>query len=189
VIAASVNDFREMARRRLPRLIFDYLDGGAYAEITLGRNVTDLEALALRQRVMRDVSKLSMTTTWFGQETSMPVGLGPVGFSGMFARRGEVQAARAAHRAGVPFCLSTVGICSVEEVTKKSRAPVWYQLYMVKDRGFMGALLERVAAQKSPVLLFTVDLPVAGARYRDVRSGMSAPPSLAVSLSRILQGI
>jgi L-lactate dehydrogenase (cytochrome) len=189
VIAASVNDFREMARRRLPRLIFDYLDGGAYAEITLRRNVTDLEALALRQRVMRDVSQLSMTTTWFGQDVSMPVGLGPVGFSGMFARRGEVQAARAAHRAGVPFCLSTVGICSVEEVTRGSRAPVWYQLYMVKDRGFMGALLERVAAQKSPVLLFTVDLPVAGARYRDVRSGMSAPPSLAVSLSRVWQGI
>jgi L-lactate dehydrogenase (cytochrome) len=189
VIAASVSDFRELARRRLPRLIFDYLDGGSYAEITLRRNVADLEALALRQRVMRDVSSLSMKTTWFGREVSMPVGLGPVGFAGMFSCRGEVQAARAAHKAGVPFCLSTVGICSVEEVTKKSRAPIWYQLYMVKDRGFMAELIDRVAAQKSQVLVFTVDLPVAGARYRDVRSGMSAPPSLSVALSRAWQGV
>ena len=178
-----------MARARLPRLMFDYLDGGSYAEATLARNVGDLEAVALRQRVMRDVSKLQMTTEWFGQTSAMPVALGPVGFSGMFARRGEVQAARAAEQAGVPFCLSTVGICSVEEVSAAVTRPIWYQLYMIKDRGFMAALLERVAAQKCPVLVFTVDLAVLGARYRDVHSGMSAPPGLAASLNRAWQGL
>lgn len=178
-----------MAERRLPRLMFDYLDGGSYGEITLARNVADMEALALRQRVMRDVSKLSLATSWFGQESAMPVALGPIGFAGMFARRGEVQAARAAQKAGVPFCLSTVSICSCEEVSKACEKPIWQQLYMIKDRGFMAAFIERIAAQKCPVLVMTVDLPVAGARYRDVRSGMSAPPSLEVALSRAWQGI
>jgi L-lactate dehydrogenase (cytochrome) len=189
VIAASVKDFRALARRRLPLLMFDYLDGGAYGELTLRKNVEDLEALALRQLVMRDVSQLSMKTEWFGQQTTMPVALGPVGFAGMFARRGAVQAARAAQAAGVPFCLSTVSICSLEEVVAKTGQPIWQQLYMIKDRGFMAAFLERITAQRTPVLVMTVDLPVVGARYRDVHSGMSAPPGLKSTLQRAWQGL
>lgn len=189
MIAASVADFREMARRRLPRLCFDYVDGGSYAEQTMRRNVQDLGEIVLRQRVLRDVSKLSMKTTLFGQEWSMPVGLGPVGFAGMFARRGEVQAARAAERAKVPICLSTLSICSLEEVNRAVSVPIWFQLYMIKDRGFMAELLAHVAEQRTPVLVLTVDLPVAGARYRDVRSGMSAPPGFATGLKRAWQGI
>jgi L-lactate dehydrogenase (cytochrome) len=189
MVSVTVADYREAARRRLPRMFFDYLDGGSYAELTLRRNVEDMAAVALRQRVMRDVSKLSTGVELFGQPMAMPVGLGPVGFSGMFARRGEVQAARAAEKAGIPFCLSTVGICSVEEVSAGVEKPIWYQLYMIKDRGYMGDLIQRVEAQKCPVLVFTVDLPVAGARYRDARSGMSAAPGLATDINRALQGI
>ncbi|HVY04252.1 MAG TPA: L-lactate dehydrogenase, partial [Caulobacterales bacterium] len=189
MVSVTVADYREAARRRLPKMFFEYLDGGSYAELTLKRNVADMEAVALRQRVMRDVSKLSMKTEVLGQEMNMPLALGPVGFSGMFARRGEVQAARAAQKAGLPFCLSTVGICSVEEVSKGTEKPIWYQLYMIKDRGFMGELIARVAAQNCPVLVFTVDLPVAGARYRDVRSGMAGAPGLNQDLYRIWQGV
>jgi L-lactate dehydrogenase (cytochrome) len=186
---ASIGDFRAEARRRLPRLLFDYLDGGSYGEVTLKRNVQDFADLALRQRVMCDVSTLSMETTLFGQRQALPVGLAPVGFSGMFARRGEVQAARAAKAAGIPFCLSTVGVCSVEEVVEKTGAPIWYQLYMIRDRAVMTDLLARVKALGCPVLVFTVDLPAPGARYRDVHSGMSAPPGLESAINRAWQGL
>jgi len=170
---ACVDDYRELARRRLPRVLFDYIDGGSYAESTLAANVADLTALTLRQRVLVDVSRLSMETRVFGQDLSMPVVLSPVGLGGMYARRGEIQAARAAKAAGVPFSLSTVGVCSVDEVAKAA-APPWFQLYMVRDRGFMADVLARVEAAGSPVLLFTVDLPMPGARYRDTRNGMIA---------------
>lgn len=170
--AASVADFRELARRRLPRVLFDYIDGGSYAEVTLARNTSDMKALNLRQRVMRDMSSLDLSTELFGRTLEMPVVLGPVGFAGMYARRGEVQAARAARAAGIPFTLSTVGICSVDEVAAGAGTPPWFQLYMTKDRGHMRDLLARVAAAGSPVLVLTVDLPTPGARYRDLRSGM-----------------
>src|SRR3546814_1086405 len=150
--AASVSDYRELARRRLPNIFFEYIDGGSYAEATLGRNVADLEAIALRQRVMRDMSKLDMSVETLGQKLAMPVGLAPVGMAGMYARRGEVQAARAAAEVGVPFCLSTVGVCSVEEVAAAGVAP-WFQLYMLKDRGYMKSLLERAKAAGCPVLV------------------------------------
>jgi L-lactate dehydrogenase (cytochrome) len=127
VTLACVADFREAARRRLPRVLFDYIDGGSYAETTLAANVGDLEALKLRQRVLRDVSRLSMTTEVFGQSLSMPVILAPVGLGGMYARRGEVQAASAAKAAGIPFCLSTVGVCAIDEVAAGA-APPWVQL-------------------------------------------------------------
>ena len=133
--AASVSDYRELARRRLPNIFFQYIDGGAYAEATLARNVADMEAIALRQRVMRDMSKLEMGVTTLGQSLSMPVGLAPVGMAGMYARRGEVQAARAAKAAGVPFCLSAMGVCGPEEVAAGAGVAPWYQLYMLKDRG------------------------------------------------------
>lgn len=189
MVAVTVADYRKAARKRLPPLFFEYLDGGSYAEHTLARNVADMQELALRQRVMCDVSELSTGIELFGQQLAMPLALGPVGFAGMFARRGEVQAARAAHQAGVPFCLSTVGICSVEEVTEHSPVPPWYQLYMIKDRGYMAELIARVQTCQCPVLVFTVDLPVAGARYRDIHSGMAAAPGLATSINRIWQGI
>jgi len=140
--AASVSDYRELARRRLPNIFFEYIDGGSYAEATLARNVADIEAIALRQRVMRDMTKLDMSIETLGQKLAMPVGLAPVGMAGMYAHRGEVQAARAAAEIGVPFCLSTVGVCSVEEVAKAGVAP-WFQLYMLKDRGYMKSLIER----------------------------------------------
>ena len=174
---ASVSDYRMLARRRLPRFLFDYIDGGSYAEVTLGRNVADMEAIALRQRVLRDVSKLKLETELFGQTMAMPVVLSPIGMAGMYARRGEVQAARAAEKFGLPFTLSTVSICPLEEVAAAVTQPPWFQLYMLKDRGYMAALLERAKAIGSPVLVFTVDLPLPGARYRDVRSGLSGASS------------
>jgi len=185
---ASVSDYRELARRRLPRVLFDYIDGGSYAEATLAANVDDLTALTLRQRVMRDVSKLSMQTEVFGQTLSMPVVLAPVGLSGMYARRGEAQAARAAKAAGVPFSLSTVGVCSIEEVATAAGAPPWFQLYMINDRGFMAQVLERANAAGCPALLFTVDLPMPGARYRDTRNGMIAT-SLGQRLNQVMDGL
>ena len=184
-----VSAFRELARRRLPPLLFHYIDGGAYSELTLRRNVEDMEAIALRQRVMVDVSKLQMGIELFGRKWSMPVGLGPVGFSGMYARRGEVQAVRAANKAGVPFTLSTVSICGVDEVSKASSEPIWYQLYVIKDRAYIEELLARVKAAGVTVLMLTVDLPLPGARYRDLWSGMSAQPGLRSALDRAWQGI
>jgi len=173
VRAASVADYRELARRRLPNIFFEYIDGGSYAEVTLKRNVADLEALALRQRVMQDMSQLDMSVTTLGQTFAMPVGLAPVGMAGMYARRGETQAAKAAAAAGLPFCLSAMGVCGAEEVAGAAGVPPWFQLYMLKDRGYMRDLLGRVKAVGCPVLVFTVDLPIPGARYRDIRSGFT----------------
>ena len=187
--AASVSDFRELARRRLPHIFFEYIDGGSYAEVTLGRNVSDIEAIALRQRVMRDMSELDLSVTSLGQRFEMPVGLAPVGMSGMYARRGETQAARAAQAAGVPFCLSAMGVCDAAEVAAAAGTPPWFQLYMVKDRGFMKALLERVKALGCPVLMFTVDLPVPGSRYRDLRSGFSGGAGVGHTVRRALDGL
>jgi L-lactate dehydrogenase (cytochrome) len=170
---ANVADYREAARRRLPRVLFDYIDGGSYAEQTLAANVGEIQALRLRQRVLKDVSRLSTETTLFGQTLSMPVVLAPVGLAGMYARRGEAQAAKAAKAAGVPFTLSTVGVCAAAEVAAAALPP-WFQLYMVRDRAFMADVLASTAALGCPVLVFTVDLAVPGTRYRDQRNGMLA---------------
>jgi L-lactate dehydrogenase (cytochrome) len=186
--AASVSDYRELARRRLPKIFFEYIDGGSYAEETLRRNVSDLQAIALRQRVLRDMSSLDMSIETLGQTLAMPVGLSPVGMAGMYGRRGEVQAAKAAAAAGVPFCLSTVGVCSVEEVAKGAVAP-WFQLYMLKDRGYLKDLLGRAKDLGCPVLVFTVDLPTPGARYRDVRSGFTGSSGLSGALNQAWDGI
>jgi len=175
MIIASTLDYREAARRRLPRFLFDYIDGGAYAEQTLRRNREDLENLALRQRVLKGVGEVDLSTTIFGERLSMPVVLGPVGLTGMYARRGEVQAARAAVSCGIPFTLSSVGVCPIDEVCEKVKGPIWFQLYVLKDRGFMRDVLDRAWAAGIRVLVFTVDMPVPGARYRDDHSGMSGP--------------
>jgi L-lactate dehydrogenase (cytochrome) len=186
--AVSFGDFRRLARARLPRILFDYIDGGSYGEITIGRNAADLDRVELPQRVMRDMSKVSLQTEVLGQTLDMPVVLGPVGFAGMYARRGEVQAARAARQAGIAFTLSTVGICSAEEVKAGSGTAPWFQLYMVRDRGLMADLLNRTAELGSPVLVLTVDLPTPGTRYRDLRSGMGRPLGLLGHISQALDG-
>lgn len=189
MIPACISDYRELARRRLPRLLFDYIDGGAYAETTLRRNVEDFETIALRQRVLRDVSKISLDTELFGQPMNMPVALAPIGMAGMYARRGEVQAAKAARAAGVPFCLSTVSVCDLAEVVGGAGAAPWFQLYMIRDRAYMQSLLETARDLGCPVLVFTVDLPLMGARYRDVRTGLSGKPSRRNSAARVLNGL
>jgi len=175
MIISSSNDYREAARRRLPPFLFHYIDGGAYAEYTLQRNVEDLSKIALRQRVLNDMSELSLEIKLFNETLSMPVALAPVGLTGMYARRGEVQAAVAAEKNGIPFTLSTVSVCPIEEVAPAIQRPMWFQLYVLRDRGFMKNALERAEAAGCSTLVFTVDMPVPGARYRDVHSGMSGP--------------
>ena len=146
MIISATTDYREAARRRLPPFLFHYIDGGAYAEHTLRHNVSDLSDVALRQRVLCDVADIDLSTTLFGQSLGMPVVLAPVGLTGMYARRGEVQAARAAAAKQVPFTLSTVSVCAIDEVQRQSSAPIWFQLYVLKDRGFMRDALERAQA-------------------------------------------
>ncbi|MGX1745101.1 MULTISPECIES: FMN-dependent L-lactate dehydrogenase LldD [unclassified Brevundimonas] len=187
--AASISDYRELARRRLPRFLFEYIDGGSYAEMTLGRNVSDLRDVALRQRVLRDVSDIDLSTTLFGQQVSLPVALAPVGLAGMNARRGEVQAARAAAAFGVPFTLSTVGACSIGEVAAGSPTPFWFQLYMIRDRAFMADLLDLAEQAKCPALVFTVDMPVPGSRYRDYHSGLAGASGFFGDMRRALQAV
>jgi L-lactate dehydrogenase (cytochrome) len=172
---ASAADFRAAAKKRLPRFLFDYIDGAAYAEVTAGRNVSDLADVALRQRVLVDVSAVDLSTTLLGRKQSLPVALGPVGLSGMYARRGEAQAARAAAARGVPYAPSCLSVYAIEEIAAACPDPLWFQLYMIRDRGFMAELLARAKAAGCAALVFTVDLPVPGARYRDAHSGMSGP--------------
>ena len=165
-------DYRRLAEKRLPRFLFDYIDGGANDELTMAANIADFQRLKLKQRVMRDVSNISTATTIAGEATSMPVILAPVGMAGLMARRGEVQGVRAANAAGVPFTLSTVGICPLEEVAAASSKPFWFQLYMIRDRGIVRDMLTRAQAAGCTTLVFTVDLPIAGMRHRDARNGM-----------------
>jgi L-lactate dehydrogenase (cytochrome) len=185
--AASVLDYRELARRRLPHFLFEYIDGGSYAEVTLRRNMADLERIALRQRVLRDVSSLDLSTELFGQKLALPVALAPIGLAGLNARRGEVQAAQAAEAAGAPFCLSTVSACSLDEVARGLAKPFWFQLYMIRDRAFMRDLLAKARELGCSTLLFTVDLPVPGSRYRDYRSGLAGAPGLIGAARRFWQ--
>ena len=175
MIISSSADYRAAAQQFLPPFLFHYIDGGAYAEQTLRRNVDDFAAVALRQRVLKDMSQLDTSIELFGEKLSIPVALSPVGLTGMYRRRGEVQAARAADKHGIPFTMSTVSVCPIEEVAPKIQRPMWFQLYVLKDRGFMQNALERAQAAGCTTLVFTVDMPVPGARYRDAHSGMSGP--------------
>lgn len=186
MIISAATDYRAAAQRKLPPFLFHYIDGGAYAEHTLRHNVEDLASIALRQRVLRNMSALSLQTELFGQTLAMPAALAPIGLCGMFARRGEVQAARAADAKGIPFTLSTVSVCPIEEVAPALTRPMWFQLYVLKDRGFMKNALERARAAGVTTLIFTVDMPVPGARYRDAHSGMSGVNG---PLRRMLQAV
>jgi L-lactate dehydrogenase (cytochrome) len=189
LVPATFADYRELARRRLPRQLFDYIDGGSYQEITLRNNAGDLDRLRIRQQVLRDVSRLDLSVSVLGEHWSMPVAFAPIGLAGLMRRRGEVQAARAAEAAGVPFSLSTVGLCSIEEVAQASRKPFWFQLYMMRDRGFVAEIIGRARQARCSALVLTVDLAYTGARYRDVRSGLAGGldvrGKLAVALDRV----
>lgn len=185
IISAST-DYRAAAKAKLPPFLFHYIDGGSYSEHTLRRNTDDLSDIALRQRVLNDMSQLDLSTELFGESLAMPIALAPVGLTGMYARRGEVQAATAASNKGIPFTLSTVSVCPIEEVASAIDRPMWFQLYVLKDRGFMKNVLERAKAAGVTTLVFTVDMPVPGARYRDMHSGMSGPNAAA---RRVMQAM
>lgn len=186
---ASIADFRTAARGRLPRFLFEYIDGGSFAEVTLERNIADLRDVALRQRILRNVGDIDLSTELFGQQLAMPVALAPIGLAGLNARRGECQAARAAQRAGVPFTLSTVSACPIEEVARSVGEPFWFQLYMIRDRAFMRDLMAKAVAANCSTLVFTVDMPVPGTRYRDYRTGLAGSPGLRGSAKRALQAV
>ena len=179
MIISAPTDYRKAAKAKLPPFLFHYIDGGSYGEHTLRKNVDDLAALALKQRVLNNMSDLNLSTEIFGEQMALPIALAPVGLTGMYARRGEVQAAKAAENKGLPFIMSTVSVCPIEEVAPAIERPMWFQLYVLKDRGFMKNVLERAKAAGVTTLVFTVDMPVPGARYRDMHSGMSGPNAAA----------
>ena len=181
---STATDYRALAARRLPRFLFDYVDGGAGEEHSLAVNSSDFAALKLRQRVLVDVDGVDTRTTLAGEACALPLALAPIGLAGMMARRGEAQAARVAEAAGVPFTLSTVGICPLAEVQAARTTPFWFQLYMLRDRGVVAALLDEAWAAGCRTLVFTVDLPLPGLRHRDVRNGLEARGAGA-SLTRI----
>ena len=184
---ASIADYRALSRARVPRFLFDYTDGGSYAEQTLAANIADLAGVVLDQRVLVDVSRIDTRVALLGQQLAMPVILAPVGLGGLHARRGEVQAWAAARSAGVAMALSTVSVCSLAEVTAGVGAPPWFQLYLVRDRGANEAMIAEAKAQGAPALVLTVDLPTPGARYRDVRSSLTGAAGLAGMLHRASQ--
>jgi len=186
VVPACIEDYRELARKRLPSFLFGYLDGGSFGELTLRDNAAAWARRRLRQRVLRDVSQLEVRSTLLGRDVALPLALAPVGLAGLMGRRGEVQAARAAEAFGVPFCLSTVGVCSIEEVRAATKAPFWFQLYLLRDRGIVKEILERAKAAECAALIFTVDLARLGIRYSDIRHGVSATPTLKSRLERAL---
>jgi L-lactate dehydrogenase (cytochrome) len=179
-IANSIGDLRERARKRIPRAIFDYADRGAFDEVTIGRNRADLTALEFRQRVMVDVSKVSVATEVLGERWTIPVGIAPTGLAGLFHADGEIHGARAALDYGVPFCLSTMSICSIEDVSEAVERPFWLQIYMMKDRGFNAGLIERARRARCSALVLTVDMPVQSERRRDAKNGLSIPPRLTL---------
>ncbi|HET9473605.1 MAG TPA: alpha-hydroxy acid oxidase, partial [Steroidobacteraceae bacterium] len=177
----SIADLREQAQRRLPRALFEYIDRGSYDEQTLARNREDLRALTLRQRVMVDVSHLDTSTTVLDEPWHMPLAPAPTGLTGLFWRDGEIQAARAFQAAGVPFCLSTMSICSIEDVRAAFSGTLWFQLYVMRDRAFNEMLIARALAAKCPALVVTLDLPLQALRRRDAKNGLAVPPRLTLA--------
>ena len=175
-----IEDLRQAACRKVPRAFFDFVEGGSYAEQTLLANCADFERIKLRQRVLTDVSKRSTRSTILGETVSLPLGLAPIGLCGMQRGDGEILACRAAQDAEVPFCLSTMSVCSIEDVAAAVEKPFWFQLFFMKDRGFVRSLVERAAAAKCSALVITLDLPAIGQRHRDIRNGMGVPPKLRI---------
>jgi L-lactate dehydrogenase (cytochrome) len=179
-VVTCIEDLRGMAKKRVARAIFDYVDRGSYSEATLRANRTDLESLALRQRVGIDVERRSTRTTMLGEEVAMPVALAPVGLTGLNWADGEILACRAAQRFGVPFTLSTMSICSIEDVAGAVDKPFWFQLYVMRDRGFAASLIERAKAARCSALVLTLDLQIQGQRHRDLKNGLAVPPRLTL---------
>lgn len=179
-VITSIADLREHARRRVPRAIFDYADRGSYDEVTLRRNRADLEAIAFRQRVAIDVSAQSLATTLVGEPAAMPVGIAPTGLTGLFYPDGEIVGARAAQAFGVPFCLSTLSICSIEDVRAGVTKPFWFQLYLMRDRAFNEELIARAKAAQCSAIVLTLDLQMQGVRRNDIKNGLAIPPRLTL---------
>ncbi|HEX4024086.1 MAG TPA: alpha-hydroxy acid oxidase [Steroidobacteraceae bacterium] len=179
-IITCIEDLRALARRRIPRALFDYADRGAYDELTIGRNRRDLDALEFRQRVMLDLSTLTLESVLLGQPATIPLAIAPTGLTGLFYGNGEIHGARAAQAFGVPFCLSTMSICSIEDVRAAVAQPFWFQLYIMRDRGFTAELVARARTAQCPVLMLTVDMPIQGVRRRDSKNGLTVPPRLTL---------
>jgi len=179
-VILSIEDLRARARRRIPRAIFDYADGGSYQEATLRANAADLDAIHLRPRVMIDVSDIQLATTLAGSDASMPLAIAPTGLCGLYHADGEILGARAAAAFGIPFCLSTMSICSIEDVRAATDQPFWFQQYLMRDRGFNRALIERALAARCSALVLTLDLQILAERRRDARNGLSIPPRLTL---------
>lgn len=175
-----IDDLRQLARRRVPRAFFDYADSGSYQEETLRANRADLEAIKLRQRILVDVSQRNLATTVIGQKLASPMILAPVGLCGMQHGNGEILSANAANAAGIPFILSTMSICSIEDVAEATGRPFWFQLYVIKDRSFSRDILGRAVKAKCNALVLTVDLQVLGQRHRDIKNGMTVPPEIRI---------
>ncbi|MCP9629650.1 alpha-hydroxy-acid oxidizing protein [Rhodopseudomonas palustris] len=173
-----IEDLRQIHKRKVPKMFFDYVDHGSYAEETLRANVDDLKRIKFRQRILVDISKRDLSTTILGDKYAMPLILAPVGSTGMQYGDGEIHACRAAHAAGIPYTLSTMSICSIEDVAANVTKPFWFQLYVMKDRGFVKALIERAIAAKCSALVLTVDLQVIGQRHQDIKNGMTVPPEI-----------
>ena len=176
-----IEDLRQVARRKVPRAFFDYAEAGSYSQETLRANRADLERIKLRQRVLVDVSRRDLATSIIGEQFSLPLALAPIGLCGMQHGDGEILAGLAAQKAGIPFTLSTMSICSIEDVAQALGRPFWFQLYVMKDRGFIKALIERAAAAKCSALVLTVDLQVLGQRHCDIRNGMTVPPQIRLA--------
>jgi L-lactate dehydrogenase (cytochrome) len=177
-IITNIEDLRRIARRKIPRAIYDYVERGSYDELTLNANRDELNAIRLRQRVLIDVSKVSLASTMLGEAVSMPLAIAPTGLTGLVHGDGEMLAARAAEAAGIKFCLSTMSICSIEDVRSAVSKPFWFQLYMFRDRGFSQSVIERARAAKCSALFVTVDLPMRGQRHADIKNGLTVPPRL-----------
>src|SRR5262252_105556 len=176
-----IEDLRQRARRKVPKMFFDYVEAGSYAQETLRANRADLERIKLRQRVLVDVSRRDLTTSIIGEIVPLPLALAPIGLAGMQHQDGEIAACRAAQSAGIPFTLSTMSVCSIEDVAEAVGKPFWFQLYVMKDRGFIKALIERAAAAGCSALVLTVDLQVNGQRHQDIKNGMTVPPEWSLS--------
>lgn len=189
MIPANIEDYRLLAKKRLPKFLFEYIDGGSFSETTLRNNTLDLQNIKVRQRVLRDISNIDTRCELFGEHYNLPLILAPVGIAGLNARRGEVLAAQAAQQKNVPFCLSTVGVCTIEEVAQQVTKPFWFQLYMIKDRGFLNSILDRAKQSGVNNLIFTVDMPIPSSRYRDIRSGLSGGSPLRRHSARLLQSM
>lgn len=189
IAAANTVDFRLLAQKRLPQQLFDYIDGGSYQEVTLANNLNAFSQLSLRQKILRDVSQIDLTIELFNNKLNMPLIMAPVGLAGCFAKRGEQQALVAANKYNIPFCLSTVGICSIEELQAQANQAFWFQLYVIKDRDYALSLLQRAERAGCKTLILTVDLPVLGERYRDIRNGLSSSKNRNSFISKLKRGV